>query len=45
MLVINAGEIIVRGTHAELLGNRGFYHNLYISQFKGKIDAVAEAAG
>jgi ATP-binding cassette subfamily B multidrug efflux pump len=36
ILVINDGEIIERGTHQELLARRGFYHNLYMSQFKGK---------
>ncbi len=36
ILVINEGRIIERGTHDELLAQRGFYHNLYMSQFKGK---------
>lgn len=36
VLVINNGEIIERGTHQELLDRRGFYHNLYVSQFKGQ---------
>jgi ATP-binding cassette subfamily B multidrug efflux pump len=36
ILVINGGRIIERGTHDELLTQRGFYHNLYMSQFKGK---------
>jgi ATP-binding cassette, subfamily B, multidrug efflux pump len=44
VLVVNAGEIIERGTHVALLEKRGFYHNLYVSQFKGRADAVAEAA-
>jgi len=35
LLVINDGEIIERGTHKELLERRGFYYNLYMSQFKG----------
>jgi len=35
VLVINDGRIIERGTHQELLAQRGFYHNLYMSQFKG----------
>jgi ATP-binding cassette subfamily B protein len=35
ILVINEGQIIERGTHRELLEKRGFYHNLYMSQFKG----------
>ena len=36
ILVINDGRIIERGTHDELLAQGGFYHNLYMSQFKGK---------
>ena len=37
VLVIDDGEIIERGTHDGLLAQRGFYHNLYMSQFKGQI--------
>jgi len=37
ILVINGGEIIERGTHEELLEKRGFYHHLYMSQFKGHL--------
>jgi ATP-binding cassette subfamily B protein len=36
ILVINDGRIIERGTHEELLAQHGFYHHLYMSQFKGK---------
>ncbi len=36
VLVINNGEIIERGTHQTLLDQRGFYQQLYISQFKGQ---------
>ncbi len=36
VLVINNGEIIEQGTHQELLNRRGFYHHLYVSQFKGQ---------
>jgi len=36
ILMINDGEIIERGTHEELLARKGFYHNLYMSQFKGR---------
>jgi ATP-binding cassette subfamily B protein len=36
VLVINNGEIIEKGTHQQLLDARGFYHQLYISQFKGQ---------
>jgi ATP-binding cassette, subfamily B, multidrug efflux pump len=35
VLVINEGRIIESGTHYGLLKQRGFYHHLYISQFKG----------
>jgi ATP-binding cassette, subfamily B, multidrug efflux pump len=35
VLVIKDGQIIERGTHHSLLEQRGFYHNLYMSQFKG----------
>ena len=41
ILVINEGEIIERGTHAELLAQEGFYHHLYMSQFKGQTVAQA----
>ena len=37
ILVINNGEIIDRGTHQDLLKQKGFYYNLYISQFKTAI--------
>jgi ATP-binding cassette subfamily B protein len=36
ILVINQGEIIERGAHPALLAARGFYYNLYMSQFKGQ---------
>ncbi len=42
VLVINNGEIIERGTHDDLLKKRGFYYDLYMSQFKGK-NTQAEA--
>lgn len=40
ILVINDGEIIERGSHQELLDMKGFYYDLYISQFRGKINGV-----
>ena len=42
ILVISDGEIIERGKHNELLGKKGFYYNLYMSQFKKQeeIEAV-----
>jgi ATP-binding cassette subfamily B protein len=36
VLVINGGEIVEQGNHAELLAQRGLYHHLYMSQFKGQ---------
>jgi len=42
MLVINNGEIVERGTHEELLKKKGFYYNLYMSQF-GIEEKVTEA--
>ena len=36
ILVIRDGEIVERGNHEELLAARGFYHDLYMSQFKGR---------
>ncbi len=33
VLVLNNGEIVERGTHTELLARRGFYYDLYMSQF------------
>ena len=35
VLVIKDGEIIERGNQKELLAKKGFYYNLYMSQFKG----------
>jgi len=42
VLVINDGEIIERGTHEKLLEQKGFYFNLYMSQFKGTKDVEFE---
>jgi ATP-binding cassette subfamily B multidrug efflux pump len=36
LLVIDDGRIVERGSHRELLAKRGFYHHLYVSQFKGR---------
>jgi ATP-binding cassette subfamily B protein len=37
VLVINDGEIIERGNHQSLIAQKGFYHNLYMSQFRGQV--------
>jgi len=34
ILVLNDGQIIERGKHDELLNKKGFYYDLYMSQFK-----------
>lgn len=34
ILVVKDGNIIEQGTHQELLNNKGFYFELYNSQFK-----------
>lgn len=36
VVVINRGQIVETGTHDELLAKQGFYHHLYVSQFKGQ---------
>jgi ATP-binding cassette subfamily B multidrug efflux pump len=38
ILVMNHGKIIEQGTHAELLAARGFYFDLYNSQFVEPLD-------
>ncbi len=41
ILVMDHGRIIEKGTHQELLDLRGFYHDLYASQF---VEALEEAS-
>jgi ATP-binding cassette subfamily B multidrug efflux pump len=36
VVVINNGEIVEQGNHQQLLDAKGFYYNLYVSQFKGQ---------
>jgi ATP-binding cassette subfamily B protein len=38
VLVLKDGEIIERGKHEELLKKKGFYYDLYMSQFRRDID-------
>jgi len=35
VIVIKDGEIVEQGTHQQLLDTKGFFHQLYMSQFKG----------
>jgi ATP-binding cassette subfamily B multidrug efflux pump len=37
VVVIDHGEIVEQGSHHNLLEKRGFYHHLYLSQFKGQV--------
>jgi ATP-binding cassette subfamily B multidrug efflux pump len=34
LLVLDQGQIVERGKHSELLARKGFYYNLYMSQFR-----------
>jgi ABC-type multidrug transport system fused ATPase/permease subunit len=38
VLVLDDGQIIERGTHQSLLATGGFYHDLYMSQFRRQVD-------
>ena len=42
ILVVRSGEIVEIGSHDELMAAKGFYHSLYMSQFKGKAPAGAD---
>jgi ATP-binding cassette subfamily B multidrug efflux pump len=44
VLALKDGQIIERGTHEELLQARGFYYDLYMSQFRRDIDFAEEIA-
>lgn len=51
VLVLDQGQIIERGTHDELLAAKGFYYDLYMSQFRregdedlGDLDEISEDA-
>lgn len=42
IMVVNGGEIEEFGPHDELMAAKGFYYNLYMSQFKGKVPGSAD---
>jgi len=42
--VIHEGKIVEHGTHAELLAARGFYYDLYMSQFRRDPEAAAASS-
>ncbi len=41
ILVMNEGRILEHGSHEQLLAKRGFYHELYASQFEEALESVA----
>ncbi|MCC6568596.1 MAG: ABC transporter ATP-binding protein, partial [Anaerolineales bacterium] len=43
ILVMDHGDIVEQGAHEELLAARGFYHNLYMSQFAQQEEALVMA--
>jgi ATP-binding cassette subfamily B protein len=45
ILVLKGGEIIERGKHTELLAKKGFYYELYMSQFKKQEEIEAASGG
>lgn len=44
IFVIDGGEIVERGKHERLLEKKGFYYNLYMSQFKKQEEIEAATA-
>lgn len=42
VLLLQAGEIVERGTHDELLAQHGAYYDLYMSQFRREIEDSEE---
>jgi ATP-binding cassette subfamily B multidrug efflux pump len=44
VLVLDQGKIIERGKHTELLERKGFYYNLYMSQFRRDVEILPETA-
>jgi ATP-binding cassette subfamily B protein len=43
IVVMDQGRIVEQGSHAELLAQRGFYHDLYYSQFAENVGTEAVA--
>ena len=45
VLVLRDGQIVERGRHQELLAVRGFYYDLYMSQFRREEEAAPSISG
>ena len=45
ILVLDRGEIVERGTHAELLAQRGVYHRLHAAQLRRDESAASTTVG
>jgi ATP-binding cassette subfamily B multidrug efflux pump len=43
IVVMDQGRIVEQGSHEELLAQRGFYHDLYYSQFAENVGVEAVA--
>jgi ATP-binding cassette subfamily B protein len=41
ILVMDKGRIIERGTHSELLAQKGFYRHIWTLQYNAGIEAIA----
>ena len=42
IVVMDAGQIVEQGGHEELMAARGFYYDLYQSQFRSSYDDTAD---
>jgi len=45
LLVVDQGQIVERGKHDELLAKKGFYYDLYMSQFRAEDEAPQTPGG
>jgi ATP-binding cassette subfamily B protein len=45
IMVLNAGEIVEFASHDELMAAKGFYYNLYMSQFRGQAPGGVDTSG
>ncbi len=43
--MLSDGEIVERGTHDELLARKGFFYELYMSQFRREEPAAPAPGG